>query len=232
MLIVRGVNVFPSAVREVVGAFAPRVSGHILVRPQAAGVKQEPPLPVSVELARGRGRRRRARRGDPRAAARRPRRPDAASSSCRAGACGAASTSRSSSSTRPGGAMRKIQSQGVHHITIVGRRPADVDRLLGGGARHAVRVRAAEPRQRDGEPPLLRPGRRPADHDLHERGARARPDAGPRPTRAACTTSRSRSRRRRSTRRWSAWTSGASATAASRTAGSWTRSTSTTRSGC
>jgi phenylacetate-CoA ligase len=53
MLIVRGVNVFPSAVREVVGAFAPRVSGHILVKPQAAGVKQEPPLPVSVELAPG-----------------------------------------------------------------------------------------------------------------------------------------------------------------------------------
>jgi phenylacetate-CoA ligase len=54
MLIVRGVNVFPSAVREVVGAFAPDVSGHVLVRPQAPGVKQEPPLPVRVELARGR----------------------------------------------------------------------------------------------------------------------------------------------------------------------------------
>ncbi|MGH3136976.1 MAG: phenylacetate--CoA ligase family protein, partial [Gaiellaceae bacterium] len=53
MLIVRGVNVFPSAVREVVSAFAPRVSGHVRVKPQAAGVKQEPPLPVSVELAQG-----------------------------------------------------------------------------------------------------------------------------------------------------------------------------------
>jgi phenylacetate-CoA ligase len=53
MLIVRGVNVFPSALREVVGAFAPKVSGHILVKPTAAGVKQAPPLPVSVELARG-----------------------------------------------------------------------------------------------------------------------------------------------------------------------------------
>ena len=53
MLIVRGVNVFPSAVREVVSAFAPEVSGRILVRPAAAGVKQEPPLPVSVELAQG-----------------------------------------------------------------------------------------------------------------------------------------------------------------------------------
>jgi len=52
MLIVRGVNVFPSAVREVVSAFVPKVSGNILVRPRAPGVKQEPPLPVNVELAR------------------------------------------------------------------------------------------------------------------------------------------------------------------------------------
>jgi phenylacetate-CoA ligase len=52
MLIVRGVNVFPAAVREIVGEFAPAVSGNVLVRPRTAGVKQEPPLPVSVELAR------------------------------------------------------------------------------------------------------------------------------------------------------------------------------------
>jgi len=51
MLIVRGVNVFPSAVREVVGGFAPRVSGNILVKPGSPGVKQDPPLPVAVELA-------------------------------------------------------------------------------------------------------------------------------------------------------------------------------------
>jgi phenylacetate-CoA ligase len=54
MVIVRGVNLFPSAVREVVSEFAPEVSGHILVRPRADGVKQEPPLPVSVELGRDR----------------------------------------------------------------------------------------------------------------------------------------------------------------------------------
>jgi phenylacetate-CoA ligase len=54
MLIVRGVNVFPSAVREVVSRFAPEVSGNIRVRPRSPGVKQEPPLPVSVELAPGR----------------------------------------------------------------------------------------------------------------------------------------------------------------------------------
>ena len=53
MLIVRGVNVFPTAVRDVVGTFAPVVSGHIRLRPSADGVKQEPPLPVAVELAAG-----------------------------------------------------------------------------------------------------------------------------------------------------------------------------------
>jgi phenylacetate-CoA ligase len=51
MLIVRGVNVFPSAIREVVSGFAPDVSGNIVVKPQSPGVKQEPPLPVAVELA-------------------------------------------------------------------------------------------------------------------------------------------------------------------------------------
>ena len=51
MLIVRGVNVFPSAIREVISEFLPRVSGHILVKPVNAGVKQEPPLPIEVELA-------------------------------------------------------------------------------------------------------------------------------------------------------------------------------------
>jgi phenylacetate-CoA ligase len=52
MLIVRGINVFPSAIREVVSQFAPAVSGHILVKPQSPGVKQDPPLAVAVELER------------------------------------------------------------------------------------------------------------------------------------------------------------------------------------
>ena len=97
MLIVRGVNVFPSAVREVVAAFAPDVSGHILVRPERPGVKQEPPLPVSVELAPGIARQR--------AWPRRSGRGCAACWSCscastsfRGAACSGASTSRSSSS--------------------------------------------------------------------------------------------------------------------------------------
>ncbi len=53
MLIVRGVNIFPSAIREVVAEFAPAVSGLVLVRPKGQGVKQAPPLPVTVELAHG-----------------------------------------------------------------------------------------------------------------------------------------------------------------------------------
>jgi phenylacetate-CoA ligase len=53
MLIVRGVNVFPSAVREVVNEFAPSVAGVIMIRPRTPGVRQEPPLPIRVELAPG-----------------------------------------------------------------------------------------------------------------------------------------------------------------------------------
>ena len=53
MLIVRGVNVFPSAVREVVNEFAPTVTGVLMIRPRAKGVRQEPPLPIAVEAAPG-----------------------------------------------------------------------------------------------------------------------------------------------------------------------------------
>jgi phenylacetate-CoA ligase len=51
MVIVRGVNVFPSAVRDVVASFAPNVSGHMRIKPATSAVRQEPPLPVVVELA-------------------------------------------------------------------------------------------------------------------------------------------------------------------------------------
>jgi phenylacetate-CoA ligase len=53
MFIVRGVNVFPSAIRSVVAEFAPRVSGAISLRPARRGVRQEPPLPLVVEMAQG-----------------------------------------------------------------------------------------------------------------------------------------------------------------------------------
>ena len=225
MLIVRGVNVFPSAVREVVSAFAPDVSGHILVRPQSR--RREAGAAAAGQRRARAGRDRRTRRSPRRSAS-----GCAASSSsrlawssCRGGACSGASTSPNSSSTD---AEAPDPGRAPHHHRR--GRPADVDRLLGRGARHAVRLRAAEPRQRVGEPSLLRPGRRAPDHRLHERGARGRPAAARRPTSAASTTSRSRSRRPPFTRRSSGSTSARSGTAASRTAASWTRSTSRTRS--
>lgn len=52
MLIVRGVNLFPSALRSALKAFAPEVSGMMQVRPKQAGVAQTPPLPVLVELGK------------------------------------------------------------------------------------------------------------------------------------------------------------------------------------
>jgi phenylacetate-CoA ligase len=53
MLIVRGVNLFPSAIREILNGFTPEVSGLFLIRPREQGVLQSPPLPVSVELGPG-----------------------------------------------------------------------------------------------------------------------------------------------------------------------------------
>ncbi|NDR58769.1 phenylacetate--CoA ligase family protein [Aliiruegeria sabulilitoris] len=52
LLIVRGVNVFPSAVRDVVGKIGHGVSGVISIRPKTKSVNQAPPLPVVVELAK------------------------------------------------------------------------------------------------------------------------------------------------------------------------------------
>ena len=51
LLIVRGVNLFPTAVREVVAEFEPHVTGVIALRPARRGVRQDPPLPLTVETA-------------------------------------------------------------------------------------------------------------------------------------------------------------------------------------
>jgi len=53
MLIVRGVNIFPTALRETVNVFLPEVSGVISVRPRQKGFRQDPPLKLVVELAEG-----------------------------------------------------------------------------------------------------------------------------------------------------------------------------------
>jgi phenylacetate-CoA ligase len=50
LLIVRGVNLFPTAVREVVAEFRPRVGGPILIRPAHTGVRQDAPPRVLVEV--------------------------------------------------------------------------------------------------------------------------------------------------------------------------------------
>lgn len=52
MLIVRGVNLFPTAIRSLLDDFAPAVSGMLQVRPQENGVLQTPPLPVVIELGK------------------------------------------------------------------------------------------------------------------------------------------------------------------------------------
>jgi phenylacetate-CoA ligase len=49
MLIVLGVNVFPTAIRDIVQEFRPRTSGVMQVVLPAAGPRAEPPLRVEVE---------------------------------------------------------------------------------------------------------------------------------------------------------------------------------------
>jgi phenylacetate-CoA ligase len=51
MLLVRGINVFPSAVRDVVASFAPRTTGHMRIVLERHGPLVSPPLPVEVEVA-------------------------------------------------------------------------------------------------------------------------------------------------------------------------------------
>jgi len=50
MLILRGVNFFPSAIRSILKEYAPEVGEIYQVRPKKRGVVQEPPLPLVVEL--------------------------------------------------------------------------------------------------------------------------------------------------------------------------------------
>ncbi len=52
MLIVRGVNLFPSAIRSILREFTPDVGEIFVIRPKVRGVLQTPPLPLVVELAK------------------------------------------------------------------------------------------------------------------------------------------------------------------------------------
>ena len=49
MLLIKGVNVFPSAIRDAVLGFGDRVTGSVRVMKTAEGPVQEPPLAVKVE---------------------------------------------------------------------------------------------------------------------------------------------------------------------------------------
>lgn len=53
MLIVRGVNVFPSAVRDVAASFVPLTTGHIQIVLERPGPLVSPPLAVEVEVSDG-----------------------------------------------------------------------------------------------------------------------------------------------------------------------------------
>ena len=128
--------------------------------------------------------------------------------------------------------MRKLQSQGVHHITLVGAdRQTSIDFWEGVLGMPFVFE----------QPNLDRPSEShlyfdPGDGRLitvftneePQAGSRPRPDVTPALVHhIAFSVSQAAFRRR-----WSGSMSAASSTAASRTAASWTRSTSTIRSGC
>ncbi len=55
MLIIRGVNLFPSAIQSVVGGFAPKASARLQIVLDGPGPRVEPPLRVRIEHASGLG---------------------------------------------------------------------------------------------------------------------------------------------------------------------------------
>lgn len=53
MLIVRGVNLFPTAIRSILNEFKPDVGEVFQIRPRTHGISQTPPLPIVIELGQG-----------------------------------------------------------------------------------------------------------------------------------------------------------------------------------
>jgi phenylacetate-CoA ligase len=51
MLILLGVNVFPSAIKDIVTSFRPKTTGDMLILLDEPGPKVQPPLKVQVEYA-------------------------------------------------------------------------------------------------------------------------------------------------------------------------------------
>ena len=128
--------------------------------------------------------------------------------------------------------MRKIQTQGVHHITLVGaKRQTSID--FWEGVLGMPFVFEQPNLDNEAESHLYfdpGDGRLITVFTNEEREAAGPPENERRP--AASTISPSPSRRRPSTRSSTRLDERGSSTAASRTAGSWTRSTSTIRSAC
>jgi phenylacetate-CoA ligase len=53
MLIVKGVNVYPQAIQNLIVSFQPRVSGHFRIRLPGPGPLVQPPLRLAIEHAAG-----------------------------------------------------------------------------------------------------------------------------------------------------------------------------------
>jgi phenylacetate-CoA ligase len=53
MFIVRGVNVYPSAIQAIVAEFQPEVTGRVRVILPAEGISVDPPVPIEAEVAEG-----------------------------------------------------------------------------------------------------------------------------------------------------------------------------------
>jgi len=53
MLIVKGINVYPAAVKNVLASFIPRVTGHMRITLEKPGPRVDPPLKIKVEYGEG-----------------------------------------------------------------------------------------------------------------------------------------------------------------------------------
>ena len=53
MLIVKGINVYPAAVKNVLASFIPRVTGHMRIILEKPGPRVDPPLKIKVEYGEG-----------------------------------------------------------------------------------------------------------------------------------------------------------------------------------
>ena len=168
----------------------PAVSGVIMIRPRAKGVRQEPPLPVSVEMAPGAEVEGLAERI--RARLREKLVVTTEIELAPPGSLPRSNTNPNSSKRDEEDQMQKLQTQGLHHVTLVGAdRRTSIH--LGGRAWHALHLRAAQSRQRGREPFYFDPG----DGRLitvFSNEDRKPLSAARRPSSAACTTSPSTSR--------------------------------------